>query len=124
MFEMGQNIFKNLLTRKATRRYPRFTRKNFENVRGRIFNDILSCTFCGTCAAKCPSQSIFVERKAAVWSHDPNSCIYCGLCAQSCPSGSLRQEGQYGKPVRKKELLVLKGEIKKKASEGENLSSD
>ena len=109
MFTMTSTILRNLLKDPATRRYPASVRPSFEAARGEIRNDIHVCTFCGVCAVKCPSQCITVDRKAADWSYDPSACVQCGVCAEVCTSGSLQQARDYRKPVRKKELVVLKG---------------
>jgi ech hydrogenase subunit F len=119
VFKMTPNILRNFLSPPATRRYPHVAREPFENARGEIANDVLTCTFCGLCAAKCPSQCIRVDKKSALWSCDPYACVYCGTCAESCPSGSLRQKPQYRAPVQRKELLVLKGTVRKKKAEGQ-----
>lgn len=124
MFKMTPNIIRNLLTEKATRRYPQVTRAPFENARGEIYNEILKCTFCGVCAAKCPSQCIVVDKKTATWSCDPYACVYCGVCVESCPFGSLHQKWEHRPPVRKKEAIFMKGEIKKKAEKDSVGESD
>lgn len=114
MFRMTPTILKNFISPRATRRYPREPRAPFANARGRIVNDILTCTFCGVCAARCPSQCIAVDKKCAEWHYDPYACVYCGMCAESCPSGSLQQKREYSPPVPKKETFLLKGVIRKK----------
>ena len=109
MFNMTPTILRNFLGDRATRRYPHMIRPSFENARGAIHNDIHICTFCGVCAAKCPSQCISVDKKAAAWSYNPSACVCCGVCVESCTSGSLQQERDYRKPAREKEMIVLKG---------------
>jgi ech hydrogenase subunit F len=113
MFPMTPAILRNFIHKRATRRYPAVVRPAFENARGEIYNDIQVCTFCGVCAAKCPSQCITVDKKVATWSCNPSACVYCGVCVESCPSGSLLQKRDYRRPVREKEMIFLKGEIKK-----------
>jgi ech hydrogenase subunit F len=116
MFEMTPTILRNFVGKRATRRYPYVVRPPFENARGEIYNDIQVCTFCGVCAAKCPSQCIAVDKKAATWSCNPSACVYCGVCVESCPSGSLHQKPDYRRPVREKEMMFLKGEVKKEVA--------
>src|SRR5512139_1690865 len=96
---MTRNILRNLVSPRATRRHPYVVRPPFENSRGELLNDIAKCTFCGTCAVKCPSQCIRVDKKSATWCHDPYACVLCGLCAESCPSGSLVQRREYLRPA-------------------------
>ncbi len=126
MFTMTPTILRNFLTKRATRRYPYVVRPPFENVRGALRNDISTCTFCGICAAKCPSQCIVVDRKNATWQCDPFACVYCGICVDSCKTESLSQEQQYRPVAAERELIFLKGELKKKdkASESAPVSGD
>jgi len=124
VFKMTPNIIRNLVSKKATRRYPYVVRAPFENARGEIFNEILNCNFCGICAAKCPSRCIGVDKKAATWSCDPYACVYCGVCAEACPSGSLQQKWQYRAPVKEKETIFMKGEIKKAEPKVKKQESD
>ncbi len=113
MFKFTPVVIQNFIGKRATRRYPFVVRPPFENARGEICNDIQICTFCGVCAAKCPSQCITVDKKSTTWSCNPMACVYCGVCAESCPSGSLQQKCNYRRPVREKEMIILRGEIKK-----------
>ncbi|MFH0998888.1 MAG: 4Fe-4S binding protein [Pseudomonadota bacterium] len=122
MFPMTPTILRNFIGKRATRRYPYVVRPPFENARGEIHNDIQTCNFCGVCAAKCPSQCIVVDKKAATWSCNPSACVYCGVCAETCPSGSLHQKRDYRRPVREKEMIFLKGEIKKEIKKYESAS--
>jgi formate hydrogenlyase subunit 6/NADH:ubiquinone oxidoreductase subunit I len=115
MFKMTPNILRNFLAPKATRLHPYKTRTPFENARGEIQNDILTCKFCGLCAAKCPSQCITVDKKSALWTCDPHACVYCGTCVEACPTRSLQQKKECRPPTPQKQVILLKGEIKKKA---------
>lgn len=118
MFEMTPNIFRNFFAKKATRLYPGEKRTDCEQARGEIRNEIGKCIFCGACALKCPSQCISVDKKAGLWQYDPFACVYCGVCTEACPTGSIHQRREYRPPVREREKIVLKGELKKRA-EGE-----
>jgi ech hydrogenase subunit F len=119
MFKMTPNILKNLITEKATRLYPFEVRTPYGNARGELINDVGKCNFCGICAAKCPSQCLTVDKKAATWECALFSCLFCGICVESCPKKSLTQKQDYRKPVREVEVIFLQGEIKAKdAPEG------
>jgi ech hydrogenase subunit F len=113
MFKMTPTIMRNFVGKRATRRYPYVIRPPFENARGASYNDLPTGHFGGICAVKCPSQCITVDKKAATWSCNPSACVYCGVCAESCPSGSLQQKRDYRRPVQEKEMIFLRGEIKK-----------
>ncbi|MCU0538678.1 MAG: 4Fe-4S binding protein [Desulfobacterales bacterium] len=114
MFKMTTNILRNLAGRKSTRLYPRDVRETFDRVRGELLNDIQRCLFCGTCAVKCPSQCIAVERKAAMWTYDPFACVYCGVCVETCPAKSLHQKTLYRKPTTERVVVRMQGELKKR----------
>jgi len=113
VFTMTRNILRNLFGPRATRRHPDVVRPPFENSRGDLANDIAECTFCGTCAVKCPSQCIQVDKNNATWCYNPYACVNCGVCAESCPSGSLRQQCDYRRPAEEMTPVVMQGSIKK-----------
>ncbi len=115
MLTMTPTILRNLVSPAATRRYPKTVRPPFENNRGVLTNDMALCTLCGTCAVKCPSQCIRVDKKSATWCYDPFACVLCGVCVEHCPTGSLRQGREYPRPVLAKAPVVLQGSIKKKS---------
>ena len=108
MFTMTPTVLRNFFSKRATRRYPYSVRPPFANVRGAIFNDITTCSFCGVCAAKCPSQCIVVDKKNGTWQCDPFACIYCGVCVGACTTGSLRQEPLYRPATAAREIILLR----------------
>jgi len=114
MFTMTPNILRNLLTPKATRRYPAQVQAPFENVRGELFNEIERCVLCGVCAGKCPSQCIEVDKQASLWIYDPFACIYCGVCVDACPAKCLYQKPLYRQPVSERLIIRLQGPPRKK----------
>lgn len=89
MFSMTPNLLRNLFTRKATRLYPHEVRSPFERVRGDLKREAAKCTYCGVCAAKCPSQCIRVKKATTTWIHDPTACVFCGTCVEACPEECL-----------------------------------
>lgn len=118
MFKMTPNILRNLVLKKSTRRYPYETRDPFAGARGELSNDMETCTMCGVCATKCPSQCITVDKKTGLWTCDPFACVYCAVCVDSCPFKSLSQKNTYRPPMKTPELISLKGTPRKpKASE-------
>lgn len=112
--KMLPNVFKNLVSKSATRMYPVEVRTPFENVRGELVNRVEECIFCGICSKKCPSQCITVSKKEAVWECDPFLCVYCGICVEACPTKCLDQNSVYRAPTREREYISLQGEVKKK----------
>jgi len=124
MFKMTPNVIRNLVHKKATRRYPRRIRPTFENVRGALFNEIAKCTFCGACAIKCPSQCISVDKKAGLWIYDLFACVFCGICVDICPAESLHQQSEYRLPLYGRETITLKGEPKLKIEKTARISKE
>ena len=118
MFKMTPNVLRNLLTHKATRRYPYQTRATFETVRGELYNDVDNCTFCGICAAKCPSQCITIDKKAATWTCDPFACVFCGVCVNACQAKCLHQKHEYRIPVLDREVIFTQGKDRRNERNG------
>jgi Pyruvate/2-oxoacid:ferredoxin oxidoreductase delta subunit len=46
--------------------------------------DSSSCTYCGSCAKKCPMAAITVDTSEKTLAHQPARCIGCGLCMLAC----------------------------------------
>jgi ech hydrogenase subunit F len=119
MFKMTANIMRNLVVKKSTRRYPHEVRETFDKVRGELINDIDRCIFCGTCAVKCPSQCLEVDKQAYKWIYDPFACVYCGVCVDICPAKSLYQKTLYRKPTGERLTISMQGKPRKKAKDKE-----
>lgn len=47
-----------------------------------------SCTYCGVCAAVCPTKAITVDKEAKTVKLAADKCVYCGKCIKSCPTDS------------------------------------
>lgn len=123
MFTFTSNILKNFLSQRATRCYPFETRCPFDGARGKLLNHIEKCNLCSICAVKCPSHCITVDRKALTWECDPFVCVYCGICVDVCPESALYQEPEYRQVAEKREMISLKGEIKKKEKKEDEKSN-
>lgn len=105
MFDMIGNIFSNLFSKPATRKYPFEKREPYDKVRGRIDMDIDTCIFCGICSRKCPSNAITVNRNEKAWEIDPFKCILCSECEEVCPKKCIRMEAQYKTSAYEKSKL-------------------
>jgi len=116
VFYFTKTAVGNLLRRYSTRLYPAEVREPFQDARGELINEIDKCIFCLKCARACPSQCITVDNKAATWACDPFVCIYCGVCVDICPTNSLHMLPAYRKAGYEREMILQKGEIKKKAA--------
>ena len=104
---MIKTIFKNFVTKSATRPYPLEIRPGFKDARGELANKIRECTLCGICSKKCPSAAITVSRKEKTWQVDPYACVYCGICVEACPQNCLIHYTEHRKPVRSKANSVM-----------------
>lgn len=106
MFDMIGNIFKNLGTKPATRRYPLEKREAFKASRGRVKGvEIEKCIFCGLCSKKCPADAIGVDRNAKSWEIDPFKCVICGACAEVCPKKCILMDEAYTQAAIAKDKL-------------------
>ncbi|UCF90849.1 MAG: 4Fe-4S binding protein [Desulfobacterales bacterium] len=123
MFKMTPNVLRNLISKKATRRYPRQVRPPYESVRGELRNDSTQCNLCGACALKCPSQCITVDKTAGTWTCDPFACVYCGVCVDTCPAQSLTQKREYRPPAVERQTIFMQGEPRKKTKTPEAVES-
>lgn len=110
--KMTSNLLRNLMQKSATRSYPVEVREPFENARGELYNDIDQCIFCSSCALKCPSQCITVDKKTATWECDPFACVYCGICVEVCPVNCLHQKKTWRPVAREREHIAMKGVVK------------
>ena len=102
---MTGNVLKNLFTKKSTRPYPFEVREPFENNRGELYIDIDNCIFCSTCARKCPSQCITVDKETGIWRCDAFACVYCGTCVDNCPTKCLHHKRTW-RPVATSKVII------------------
>jgi ech hydrogenase subunit F len=111
---MMKNVLRNFMAPRATRRYPAEVRDPFPGARGELVNAITDCIFCATCARKCPSQCLEVSKQEATWTLHAFACVQCGICVESCPVKCLSQKTAHRQAADKPEVIILKGESKKK----------
>jgi len=96
MFDMIGNVFKNLTSKPATRKYPFEKRPSYKSTRGRVGGvGIDDCIFCGICSKRCPSDAINVNKLEKSWEIDPFKCVVCGVCAEVCPKKCIYMEEEY-----------------------------
>ena len=109
MFDMLGNIFKNLISKPATRNYPFSTREMGKNTRGHISGiDPDACIYCGICQRKCPSDAIKVDKANKVWELETFKCIICGECVTSCPKKCINMENFHATASTNKDVIVCK----------------
>lgn len=108
MFKMTWNILENVSKKSATRLYPFEVREPFEDARGELYCDVEECIFCMTCARKCPSQCLSVDKKAQTWVCDTMACVFCGICVDACPVNCLGQKAAYRPVTSEREVISLK----------------
>ncbi len=99
LLQMARIVLKNLVSRPATRRYPRIARPSFESSRGRIAIDYPKCIHCGACSRRCPANAIAVGKEPKSWRIENFACVTCGLCVRVCPVKCLRMETERPKTV-------------------------
>ena len=74
-------------------------------VAGKQSIDSSKCTFCGVCAARCPSGAIKMDAARGEIGIDLDECIFCSLCGDLCPSGAITQTREYELAAKKREAL-------------------
>lgn len=111
---MVPTVVKNLISKKSTRPYPFVVREPFPDQRGELYCDIEQCIFCGTCARKCPSQCITVDKEQGLWICDPFACVYCGTCEEVCPTHCLHHKGAWRPVAGERQMIEMKGTPPKK----------
>ena len=96
MFGLLKKALKNLVSKPATRDYPRQCREAPAGSRGHLEIEIEACIFCMRCSKGCPSGALTVARDPKSWSLEPGRCIICGYCVEICPKKCLRLEPRHG----------------------------
>jgi ech hydrogenase subunit F len=114
--KMLPTVIANLFSKPATRNYPFDVREPFAHARGELVNDIERCIFCGTCARKCPSQCLTVNREGTTgtWSLEFFACIGCGICVGACPVSSLSQKHTHRPVATARSVITLTGTLPEK----------
>ena len=91
-------LFRKLLKRPMTVRFPHESIPIPEGYRGEHEYDMNRCSSCGLCARICPNRAIeMVEapeelREAYPKTYpqvDLGKCCFCGLCGDICPKGAI-----------------------------------
>jgi ech hydrogenase subunit F len=116
---MTVNVLKNLITKKSTRPYPFVIREPFEISRGELYNVIEECIFCSTCARKCPSQCITVDKEKGIWTCDPLPACTAGHAWTSVRCTACITSGPGVPSPRPGEMITMQGtppKPKKKAA--------
>ncbi len=108
LFIFAKTVTTNLLRGPATLMYPTKKRIYTTITRGRIFNDIDRCIFCGLCGKRCPTYAIIVAKESKDWQIDRLKCCMCNLCVEVCPVKCLLTENHYFPPVLERILAICK----------------
>ncbi|WP_048084942.1 4Fe-4S binding protein [Archaeoglobus profundus] len=74
-----------------TVQYPKEIRF-YENIRGYIQVEAISCLGCARCARICPANAIIMKNVNGRYypTIDFGKCIFCHFCIDVCPTGALR----------------------------------
>jgi formate hydrogenlyase subunit 6/NADH:ubiquinone oxidoreductase subunit I len=86
---MVPRSLRNLVSRPATRLYPKTPRPQYDGGRGTILFDVETCNYCMLCMRRCPAAAINVVREDRMWSIEHLTCIGCNVCVEVCARKSL-----------------------------------
>jgi formate hydrogenlyase subunit 6/NADH:ubiquinone oxidoreductase subunit I len=107
-FKMVTMVFKALLRKPVTERYPFVKKAYVPGSRGQVTIEISKCIFCGICQRKCPTAAIGVAKEAKTWDIERMRCISCNSCVEVCPKKCLALDTQYAACSTRKEKDVFK----------------
>jgi len=99
IFTFAGTIIKSVFRKPATLMYPDKAREYYSVTRGRIFNEIEKCIFCGICGKKCPTHAITVIKETKEYDLRSLQCIACGACVEVCPVKCLSMKNNYSVSV-------------------------
>lgn len=110
MAGMFNRVFKNLVSKPATRLYPVNVREPFERTKGRIYFDPENCIHCSLCQRKCPADAIKVDRQNTTWELNAFRCILCGECIGACPKKCISMTNERRSCSSQKKVISIKKE--------------
>ena len=106
---MLQRVLANLLSKPATRPFPRTSREPAVGYRGAVEFEQENCVFCGACSLRCPANAITVDRAAKRLTFDLFKCIHCACCAEACKRGCVQLRPAYHPPVYERPEFAFSG---------------
>jgi Pyruvate/2-oxoacid:ferredoxin oxidoreductase delta subunit len=72
--------------------------------------DAETCTACGICLDRCPSEALTLEGE--VPEVDMDRCFGCAVCATGCPEESIIMQAKPDRPVPPKDAKELVTAVK------------
>ena len=119
------HLWRALLTRPITIRYPLAPLELSPHFRGRVVIDANQCRGCGLCVRDCPAFALELERESRDTfrlMHYPDRCANCGQCEASCTFAAIKQINEFVHATPEREALV-EMMVERNADAPENLSS-
>lgn len=93
---------------KQTTKYPQEPDTAPVDFRGKpeLFPD--KCTFCGECAAVCPSKALDLreDKREMVLTLSYCGCIFCGRCEEVCSQDAIKLTQEYEMASKSKDDLL------------------
>ncbi len=120
---IGIEVFKNLLKKPFTKRYPKERVKPPDRYRGKLTVKKKDCTACGLCRMICPTEAITLGMKIKaiksgkitykkvlhpIRSINMGRCVSCGLCVEICPVKIISFTNKFELTSKSKKGLLIK----------------
>jgi formate hydrogenlyase subunit 6/NADH:ubiquinone oxidoreductase subunit I len=112
---MLPELWRALLKRPITVRYPFGPMEFPPHFRGRVIVDEDACRGCGLCVRDCPASALELKREDKDTFHliyHPDRCAYCGQCEVSCRFGAIKLTNEHvqAAPQRITQEVLVKPE--------------
>ncbi|OPY33127.1 MAG: F(420)H(2) dehydrogenase subunit I [Methanomassiliicoccales archaeon PtaU1.Bin124] len=109
---MLSTVFRNLVSKPDTVKYPYAAADIPSGNRGRVEWNMDACILCGLCEKRCPTLAVKVDKRSGEITVQVPRCIACGVCIDVCSKDAITMTPEYSKPCYGKEVRSYQKEMK------------